>query len=187
MKSNLFKFIFAVSVIYLAGMYFLGKNHSKEVLGLNESKISTSTPAPTITPSPTPPPTPTPTETPNPPPMDSAMPTTSPSAQPTSAPAIPAATSAEINSFIDRFSAQYGVDPNVLRYIAICESGFRSNAKNGPYIGLYQFGEITWKNLRQEFGEDTNTDLRYSAEESVQTASYALSHGKGGIWPNCQP
>ena len=79
------------------------------------------------------------------------------------------------------------MDPNIVRYIAICESGFRSNAKNGPYIGLFQFGEVTWKNIREEFGEDINTDLRYSAEESVQTAAYAISQGKTGIWPNCQP
>lgn len=167
-------------------MYFLGKNHKEEVLGVAE----TVSPIPTIfTPSPSPSLTPTsipvPTNTPSPTPMDSAMLTTLPSAQPT--PTIPPASSLEVNGFIDRFSAQYGVDPNILRHIAICESGFASNAKNGPYIGLFQFGEITWKNIRKEFGEDTNPDLRYSAEESVQTASYALSHGKGGIWPNCQP
>ena len=88
---------------------------------------------------------------------------------------------------IDRFSAQYSVDPNVLRHLAICESGFNSSAVNGAYVGLYQFGPITWKNLREEIGEDTNINLRYSAEESTQTAAYALSLGKRGIWPNCAP
>lgn len=179
MKSNLFKIIFVASLIYLAAMYILGKNNNKKVLGLNERTIST--PETAIAPSQTPSPTPTPTNSPTPKPTNTPTPTPKPT------PAIPPATSAEVNGFIDRFSAQYGVDPNVLRHIAICESGFRSNAKNGPYIGLYQFGEITWKNLRKEFGEDTNSDLRYSAEESVQTAAYALSKGKSGIWPNCIP
>jgi len=93
----------------------------------------------------------------------------------------------EVSGFVDRFSGQYGVDPNVIRHLAICESGFRSNATNGPYVGLFQFGSITWQNFRKEMGEDPNPELRYSAEESVQTAAYALSKGKGKIWPNCMP
>lgn len=193
MKIGIYRILAIASIIYLLSMYFLGKNNNKKVLGLNEG--TTATPEAKITPSITPTPTLTPTDTPSPKPMGSAPSTssrlssltTSPSVQRTAAPVIPTATSAEVNGFIDRFSSQYGVDPNILRYIAICESGFSSNAKNGPYIGLFQFGEITWKNIRKEFGEDTNPDLRYSAEESVQTAAYALSHGKGKIWPNCQP
>ena len=156
MKSNLFKIILVVSVIYLATMYILGNNNNKKVLGIEEiDSIPYATIAPSQTPSPTPTPTetpiPKPTNTPSPTlkPMDSAMLTTSPSAQPISAPVITAATSADVNGFIDRFSSQYGVDPNILRYIAISESGFRSNAKNGPYIGLYQFVEITLKNIRK--------------------------------------
>jgi len=74
-----------------------------------------------------------------------------------------------------------------MRYIAICEAGFNPNAVNGPYIGLYQFGPITWQNIRGEIGEDPNINLRYSVEESAQTAAYSLSKGKIGIWPNCKP
>ncbi len=109
---------------------------------------------------------------------------------PTPKPKIPRPTPAsgqEVNGMIDRFSAQYGVDPNVLRHLAICESGFNSSAVQGAYVGLFQFGPVTWKNLREEIGEDINPNLRYSAEESVQTAAYALSLGKQKIWPNCQP
>jgi len=93
----------------------------------------------------------------------------------------------EVSVFVDRFSAQYGVDPNVIRYVAVCESGFKSNATNGPYVGLFQFDSETWKNIRKEMNEETSPDLRYSAEESVQTAAYVLSKDKGGIWPNCTP
>ncbi len=92
-----------------------------------------------------------------------------------------------IYGLVERFASQYGVDPNVIRYIAICESGFRSNAINGPYAGLFQFNSVTWGIIRMEMGEDTNPDLRFSAEESVQTAAYALSKSKGKIWPNCMP
>lgn len=100
----------------------------------------------------------------------------------------PIAEAAEtVYRLVERFAAQYGVDPNVLRYMALCESGFRSNAVNGPYVGLFQFNAITWKNIREEMGENTDATLRFSAEEAVQTAAYALSKGKGKIWPNCMP
>jgi hypothetical protein len=140
----------------------------------------------TISLTPTPTETPTPTDTPTP----TATPTASLTPTPTKVPKLPRPTPApsmEVYGMIERFSAQYSVDPNVMRHLAICESGFNSSAVNGAYIGLYQFGPVTWKNLRKEIGEDTNTNLRFSAEESTQTAAYALSLGKKGIWPNCAP
>lgn len=138
-----------------------------------------------VTASPTKSPTPSPTETPTSEPTDTPTPTPTktPKPLPTASPVPPS----EINVLIDRFSSQYNVDPNVMRHIAICESGFNPNAVNGPYVGLFQFGKITWKNLRKEFGEDPNFDLRLSAEESAQTAAYALSRGKRHLWPNCVP
>lgn len=134
---------------------------------------------PTATASPSESPTPSPTPSPSPTPA----PTQTPKPLPTPTPPPPA----EINALIDRFSGQYAVDPNVMRHIAICESGFNPLAVNGPYVGLYQFEKITWRNLREEIGEDIRADLRFSAEESAQTAAYAISKGKRGIWPNCAP
>jgi hypothetical protein len=125
-----------------------------------------STPIPTSTPTSTPKPTPVKTPTPIP---------------------QPKFTSQEINGFIDRFGGQYGVSPDVLRYIALCESGFDPFARKLSYVGLFQFGPSTWQNLRAEMGEDRDTGLRANAEEAVQTASYAISIGKKGIWPNCYP
>jgi len=95
--------------------------------------------------------------------------------------------SQEINGFIDTFSAQYGQDPNVLRHIAVCESGFNPQATNGPYMGLYQFSSGTWVSYRSGMGEDTNADLRLDAQAAVRTASYVLSVGMSSIWPNCVP
>lgn len=97
------------------------------------------------------------------------------------------ANSKDVNEYIDRFSSQFGIDPNVLRYVAICESGFRSNVTNGPYVGLFQFDSGTWKNIRKEIGEDTNPTLRFEAKDAVQTAAYAISKGKTKLWPNCVP
>ena len=139
--------------------------------------VSTSSPTETPTFSPSPTPIATPMVTPT------AVPTQTPEPIPTPTPVPPA----QINALIDRFSAQYAVDPNVMRHIAICESGFNPLAVNGAYIGLFQFGPITWKNMRKEIGENIDTNLRYSAEESAQTAAYALSQGKRGIFPNCAP
>jgi hypothetical protein len=174
MKKGLAFFLIIVSLVYLSSMYFLGKNSNKKVLSVSTFEESP-TPIATIVPTQSP----IPTEVPSPTPI--------PTRKPTPAPTITPATSEEVNGFIDRFAGQYGVDPNVIRYMALCESGFRSNAVSGAYVGLFQFGPITWQNIRAEIGEDTNINLRYSAEESVQTASYAFSKGKGKIWPNCIP
>ncbi len=142
----------------------------------------------TPTPSPSPSPTPAPTETPTPEPTQTQTP--KPTIKPTIAPTVPPApkyTSQQINEFIDRFAGQYAVDPNIVRHIALCESGFNPEAVNGPYSGLFQFGSNTWQNYRIKMGENPEPNLRVDAEEAVQTASYALSLGNGKIWPNCQP
>jgi soluble lytic murein transglycosylase-like protein len=79
------------------------------------------------------------------------------------------------------------VDPNVLRHIAVCESGFNPLASNLAYAGLYQFSPNTWQNYRGNMGEETNTDLRFNAEEAVQTAAFVLSINQAYIWPSCVP
>ncbi len=155
-------------------------NHQRakaKVLSQQFQAAATPEPTPETTEEPTPSPTPKPTPKPSP--------TITPTPVPTPTPVAPEA----IHGFIDRFAAQYNVDVNVLRYIAVCESGFNPSAinRNHDYVGLYQFGPITWKNNRTDMGEDPNPDLRFSAEESAQTAAFMLSIGRGGIWPNCLP
>jgi len=136
------------------------------------------TPTPSVTPTPTPSPTATPTPTPTP------IPTLTPTPTPQLPPPV---SSQEIHAFIERFAAQYGVDPNVLRHIAVCESGFNPLASKLSYSGLYQFGPNTWKNYRLMMGEDPSVELRYSAEEAIQTAAYVLSINRAYIWPSCVP
>jgi hypothetical protein len=89
--------------------------------------------------------------------------------------------------FIESFAGQYAVSPHILRHIATCESGFNPSAIQGKYVGLFQFAANTWKNYRLKIGEDPDPDLRFNAEEAVQTAAFALSRGNTGIWPNCAP
>ena len=130
-------------------------------------------------------PTSTPTLTPSP--IPTASPTPKPKNTPTPRPLQPKILQSEIHTLMERFAGQYAVDVNVLRHIAVCESGFNPSAVNGPYAGLYQFNIATWKNNRVLMGEDTNPDLRFSAEESIQTAAYLISRGRRSLWPNCYP
>lgn len=175
--------IFAVDLLLLVWRVSGGSDNLK-VLSFVVSVSPT--PLPTLTPTPRPEddqplaetPTPLPSPTPTP------LPTTGPT--PTSV-SQPKFSQEEIHGFIERFAGQYGVDPNVLRHIAVCESGFRTDAVNGPYTGLYQFGSSSWVNNRQLMGEDGSLDLRFNAEESVQTAAFIVSKGIKNIWPNCFP
>jgi soluble lytic murein transglycosylase-like protein len=153
-----------------------------ETVGTQDTSPSITTPTitPSFTPTQTPTTTPTATLTPTPP----HTPTLAPIPTPIEA---VLNSSAEIHGFMDRFSGQYGVDVNILRHIAVCESGFKTNSTNGVYAGLYQFSPSTWTNYRRQMGEDTDPNLRVNAEEAVQTAAFVLSINRAYIWPNCTP
>ncbi len=99
----------------------------------------------------------------------------------------PSYTSEDINNFINAYSDHYSVDPNVLRHMAICESGFNPQAKNWIYAGLFQFDKNTWISYRRKLGLNADPDLRYNAQEAVRTTAFALSLGARGLWPNCYP
>jgi len=136
----------------------------------------TPTPIPTMTPTPTPTPMPTPTVTPRP----TRVPTPTPVPQ-------PQFTSQQIYEFTNQYAGQYGISPDILRYIAVCESGFNPSARYHIYAGLYQFDAATWKRFRALMGEDPHPDLRYNAQAAVKTAAYLLSQNRAYLWPNCVP
>lgn len=136
-------------------------------------------PAPTLTPTSSPTPTPTLTATPTPP-----KPTATPTPTPEPAEAY---SGKEMQSFIEQYAGQYGVDPNVLRYVAVCESGLNPSAMNGPYGGLYQFSASAWNTYRTRLGADSSPGLRFDAREAVRTAAFVLSINAAFIWPNCVP
>jgi len=99
----------------------------------------------------------------------------------------PEFTPEQIHGFVEKYSILYAVDPNVLRYVIRCESGFNPKAQNYIYAGLFQFDTNTWQKYRIKMGLDADPDLRYHAEEAVRTGTYVLSLGKTGLWPNCYP
>ena len=146
------------------------------------SPLSTSSPSPSppVSPSPTPSPTPSPSPSPSPSPLPSPSPTPTPSPLPSFKPE-------QIHGFIDQFSRQYNLDPNLLRHIAVCESGFNPLAETLNYSGLYQFSPNTWIKYRNLLNQDPDTDLRLNAKAAVQTAAYVLSIGNSHIWPSCMP
>ena len=166
------------SAIALLILGFFGKEKEVLSLAVEATPTSTLTPEPTESPTSTPKPTPRPLPTVTPVPTKVTTPTLIPQ---------PTYTSEEIHGFIERFSAQYGVDANIMRHIAVCESGFNPLAVNGLYAGLYQYSETAWKGNRVLMGEDPNSELRFNAEEAAQTAAFMVSLGKGWVWPNCFP
>ncbi len=175
MKRLIFVVTIALLLIGFKTLYEL-KLDSNKVLG---EKISIS-PSPTASPSASP--VPTLETTPSPTPSPTEKPTITPIPVP-----LPTFTSQQIYEYIEKFAGQYGVSADILRHIAVCESGFNHMAKNLNYGGLYQFGPSTWKNIRISMGEETDANLRFNAEEAVQTAAYVLKENKAYIWPNCLP
>lgn len=172
MKNIILSFLLLVLAGEIITLFLMNREDSQKSVLAEATTIAT--PLPTITPSPSP--TITPIPKPKPTPNQTATPVPEPTVS-----------SQQIYELINRFAGQYGVSPDVMRYIALCESGFNPKSSHAGYAGLYQFGTITWKNLRKEFGENFDPDLRFNAEEAIQTAAYAISKGKGGIWPNCYP
>ena len=127
----------------------------------------------------------------SPSPITSPRPTTtpipSPSVSPSPSPTLELVTNQQINEYIDRYAAEYGVDGNILRHIAICESGLDPTIEHLSYVGLFQFGPKTWENKRLEMGRDPSDALRWVAQEQVITAAWIIKMGYTNIWPNCIP
>ena len=128
---------------------------------------------------PTPSPTLSPTSTPSPRPT--ATPTTIPTPTPTQKPF----TQEQLDGLLTQYANHDSVDRSLLRQIAACETGFRANATNWIYGGMYQFSPNTWSANRRTMGADPNPDLRFNAEESIKTAAFVLSTRGPSAWPNC--
>lgn len=93
----------------------------------------------------------------------------------------PASLEAQIRHYADL----YGADPEIMISIAHCESGFRADAVNGPYGGMYQFLASTWKSNRRAMGLSDDPSLRFDHEESIKTAAFKMGRDGYGAWPAC--
>ena len=173
MKIRIIKgLIWGLALGLVAGRVFLPRQNPKGQV------LSKTAPTATLTIAPTNTPTATPT------PARIATPSVAGRPTPKSQPKF---TSEQIYNFTNQYGGQYGVDPNIIRHIALCESGFNPQAKNHIYAGLVQFDTQTWITFRKRMGKDPDPDLRYNAQAEVQTLAYMLSKGYSRLWPNCYP
>lgn len=124
--------------------------------------------------------TPIPSSTPTPKPKPTKVPT--PTVKP-----VTKYTSEQIYGFTNEFGGKYGVNSDVIRHIAICESGFNPAAKNHMYAGMFQFDAATWKSFRKMMNKNPDPDLRFEAKEAVETVAFMLSIHREALWPNCIP
>lgn len=142
----------------------------EEVLGENTEKIESS-PIPTPAPDPSPTPTPKPKTTPKP--------------SPTPAPSPSPVTGAQLDEWFTKYAATESINKDLLRNIALCESKFNQFAKNGDYLGLYQFSSSTWVTTRRSMNHNPDPKLRTDAEEAIKTAAFRLATVGPAAWPNC--
>lgn len=125
--------------------------------------------------------------------MSAVTPTSEPTIAPTATPVYEsqpvyiAAASAIIpfDELFTKYAALYNVDKNLLVHIARCESGFRSEAINGPYLGMFQYQDTTWSSTRTAMGENPDPALRANPEEAIKTSAWKIANGGIGAWPVC--
>ncbi len=76
-------------------------------------------------------------------------------------------------------AATYGVPVAKLRRVAMCESTLNPNARNGRYLGLFQFGTPLWNTT--PYRRFARTDP-YAA---AAAAAWAFKRGMARHWPLC--
>lgn len=150
-----------VLVIVISGILF----NSKKLI-INEIPSSI-TPTPTIST--------TPTFTPTPSPEPTLIPTSIPQTT----------TTKSLDYLFTLYGSRYGVDSQVLKKIAGCESGFDVNQITGDYAGLFQFGSTPWIEARGRLGENNDLNLRFNAEESIKTAAHEIQIKGTSGWGDC--
>lgn len=121
--------------------------------------------------------TPTPTNTPKPSPTPTITPV--PTATPVHL------SPSELDNFFTKYADNFGIDRQLLRKIAVCESFLNPSARFRDYGGLYQFSETSWITTRQSMNLDSNPALRFNPEEAIKTAAYKIKTSGIGSWPNC--
>lgn len=91
----------------------------------------------------------------------------------------------EVRLTIEKYANEYGVNKEIMLIIAKCESGFKANATNGSFGGIYQFLTTTWVSNRKAMGLDPDPNLRFNADEAVKTAAFKMAKDGFGAWPAC--
>lgn len=88
------------------------------------------------------------------------------------------ATAATTTPVIHAAAAEFGLDPDYLLSVAVCESTLNPNAYNpAGYHGLFQFDHTTWA----AYGYGSI----YDPTAQARTAARLLAAGQSSRWPNC--
>jgi soluble lytic murein transglycosylase-like protein len=104
---------------------------------------------------------------------------------PTAAPIVRIYPESQYEAWFEQYGSQFGVEPELLKKIAYCESHYNPGAKNGPYGGMYQYLDSTWQATRNLMGLDPDPNLRYDAEQSIMTSAFKIKAGGIRAWPVC--
>lgn len=91
----------------------------------------------------------------------------------------------DLDHWFSTYSQAFGIDENLLKHIAKCESGYNAGSISGPYGGMYQYLASTWSSTRNAMSLDPNPDLRFNAEEAIKTTAWKISVGGIQAWPHC--
>lgn len=82
------------------------------------------------------------------------------------------------NLVIFEAAGEFGLDPDYLLSVAICESGLNPTAYNpAGYHGLFQFDQTTWA----AYGYGSI----YDPAAQARTAARLIAAGQSSRWPNC--
>jgi hypothetical protein len=96
----------------------------------------------------------------------------------TQAPPEKIAASGSLTDIVYNAATAYGVSPDYMYALAMCESTMNPNAYNpAGYHGLFQFDHQTWA----AFGEGPI----YDPVAQSQTAAQLIAAGETERWPNC--
>lgn len=92
---------------------------------------------------------------------------------------VPATSTRDVHRALTIAAAAYGVPAGRLRRVATCESTLNPNARNGRYVGLFQFGLPLWN--ATPYRKFSRTDP-YAASLA---AAWAFERGMARHWPVC--
>jgi len=88
------------------------------------------------------------------------------------------ATGASTTEVIYAAAGEFGLDPDYLLSVAVCESTLNPNAFNpAGYHGLFQFDHTTWA----AYGYGSI----YDPTAQARTAARLIAAGQASRWPNC--
>jgi hypothetical protein len=81
---------------------------------------------------------------------------------------------------IDFYCVKFGCNPVQLKRVMNCESTNNMNARNGQYVGLFQFGPQTFNSFARSSGLVGGNI--YNAEHQIYVAAWAFANGNAYHW-----